>query len=244
MAKAVGVLGTISGKSGNVVFRKGPNGLTIMSAYQPQVLNPKTPAQIEQRAKMNAVGRFSRLWTKANLAAFGLGGLRNRSMFNSNLLRNARFYPSDNSAAVIPELVDFSHGSGNNIAVITVAAGGAINYEVPAHASPIVLRVFAMFQPSKDDDNPAFGTVTDVALAASVTRQTGTIPFVVPSDAEEDSNVHAWSYTITPTDEGGRQTYERLLGTDNAYINAPYAESMVDGLEYSFTLYGGQSSIA
>ena len=43
---------TGTGRMGNLVGRKGLDGKTIAAIYQPTVSNPKTPAQMEQRAKV------------------------------------------------------------------------------------------------------------------------------------------------------------------------------------------------
>lgn len=43
---------TVVGKVGNLVGRKGYDGKQLISIYQPVVSDPKTPAQIEQRAKV------------------------------------------------------------------------------------------------------------------------------------------------------------------------------------------------
>lgn len=50
MAKLVGLIGTGSGRVGNMVLAKR-DGLTIARAYQPQVANPSTEGQVNQRAK-------------------------------------------------------------------------------------------------------------------------------------------------------------------------------------------------
>lgn len=51
MAKNVGVIGSLKGKVGNMVFRSR-RGLQIASVYQPTVANPKTARQELSRAKM------------------------------------------------------------------------------------------------------------------------------------------------------------------------------------------------
>lgn len=63
-----GIVGTISGRSGNQVFSKGRNGETIMRAYQPQVVNPKSAGQVNQR------NRFS-VAAKTAAALMDVGGL-------------------------------------------------------------------------------------------------------------------------------------------------------------------------
>lgn len=114
MAKFVGFVGTIRGKVGTTVFTKGENGLSYGRAYQPQVFNPKSMGQVNQRAKMNLVGRMSQVTPKALLV--GMAGANNRqrrSMFNRGLLDVAvidRSNPDSIIAKVAPEDVVFSQG--------------------------------------------------------------------------------------------------------------------------------------
>lgn len=114
MAKFVGFIGTIRGKVGTTVFTKGENGMSYGRAYQPQVHNPKTAGQSDQRAKMNLVGRMSQVTPKALL--IGMAGVNNRqrrSGFNSNLLSVAtidRSNPGSIVAKIEPESIIFSQG--------------------------------------------------------------------------------------------------------------------------------------
>lgn len=114
MAKFVGFVGTISGKVGTTVFSKGEKGLSYGRSYQPQVYNPKTTGQVDQRAKMNLVGRMSQVTPKALLTGMlGENNRQRRSAFNSGLLAVAtidRSVPSKVVAQIAPEDVVFSEG--------------------------------------------------------------------------------------------------------------------------------------
>lgn len=113
MAKAIGLIGTLSGKVGNVVFCKGENGETITRAYQSQVNNPKSSAQTTQRAKLNLVGRLSQVTPAEVLVGLGDSKRRNRAMFLSNCLRAAVTAVVDGvlQANIDPEDIVFSKGS-------------------------------------------------------------------------------------------------------------------------------------
>lgn len=115
MAKFVGFIGTIRGKVGTTVFTKGEKGLSYGRAYQPQVNNPKTMGQVDQRAKMNLVGRMSQVTPKDLLTGMTGGNNRQRrSAFNSGLLAVAtidRSVPGKVVAKIAPEDVVFSEGS-------------------------------------------------------------------------------------------------------------------------------------
>lgn len=114
MAKFVGFVGTISGKVGTTVFTKGEKGLSYGRSYQPQVYNPKTTGQVDQRAKMNLVGRMSQATPKALLTGMiGENNRQRRSAFNSGLLAVAtidRSVLGKVVAQIAPEDVVFSQG--------------------------------------------------------------------------------------------------------------------------------------
>lgn len=114
MAKIVGFVGTGSGRVGNVVLSKGPNGLTISRSYQPIVANPRTDAQLNQRAKVNLAGRVSKLVPTQALTGLSMGSNKlNRSEFLSNLIKSCVVTKVSGvwTASVLPEKVVFSHGS-------------------------------------------------------------------------------------------------------------------------------------
>lgn len=114
MAKFVGFIGTIRGKVGTTVFTKGENGLSYGRSYQPQVQNPKTEAQQDQRAKMNLVGRLSQITPKSVLVGMPGMGRARRSAYNSNLLKVAtidRTAPGTIKAIIEPEDIVFSRGA-------------------------------------------------------------------------------------------------------------------------------------
>lgn len=82
MAKNVGLIGSVSGKVGNVVYAV-TNGIQTVRAYQPVISNPKTRAQNIQRAKMNLIGRVSQITPKEVLMGLGSNARRRRSRFLS-----------------------------------------------------------------------------------------------------------------------------------------------------------------
>lgn len=115
MGKFVGFIGSISGRVGTTVFCKGEKGMTYGRAYQPQVSNPKTVLQLDQRAKMNLVGKMSRVTPKKLLVGMdGVNSRQRRSAFTRILLNAAtidRSAPGEIVAKMAPEDVVFSQGA-------------------------------------------------------------------------------------------------------------------------------------
>lgn len=125
MAKFVGFVGTISGKIGTTVFAKGEKGLSYGRSYQPVVSNPKTIGQVDQRAKMNLVGRMSQVTPKEVLLGLGNRKRIRRSEFNKILLNAAVVDRSDPDAIIAkiePSDVVFSRGSQAVSANVTTPA--------------------------------------------------------------------------------------------------------------------------
>lgn len=88
MGKNVGLIGSVSGKVGNVVYSV-QSGLQTVRAYQPVVVNPKSPAQQRQRAKGNAAGRISSIVPRDAIMGLGANGRQRRGEFLRNLLNSA-----------------------------------------------------------------------------------------------------------------------------------------------------------
>lgn len=117
MAKSVGLVGTLRGKAGNYVYAKGENGSTIVRAYQPQVTNPNTDAQILQRAKLNLAGRLSKITPKGVI--IGMDGATNRqrrSRYNALIAKSAVATVSggQGSASITDAQLKFSEGTALN----------------------------------------------------------------------------------------------------------------------------------
>lgn len=113
MAKSSNIIGTIAGKAGSMVFSKGPDGSTIMRAYQPQVANPRTDGQQEQRAKVVLAGKVSKITPAECLTGLSKGStLKNRSAYIANLINAAVVTEVEGKkvASVMPQRVIFSEG--------------------------------------------------------------------------------------------------------------------------------------
>lgn len=130
MGKFVGFIGTISGKVGTTVFSKGERGTSYGRAYQPQVANPKTARQLDQRAKMNLVGKVSQVTPKSLLVGMaGVSGRQRRSAFTSILLNAAtidRSAPGEVLAKIAPSDIVFSQGAE----IIAATAGTPVVTEL------------------------------------------------------------------------------------------------------------------
>lgn len=125
MAKTIGFIGSMRGKAGNLVFCKGENGVTYARAYQPQVANPKTQNQTDQRGKVNLVGRMSQVTPAAAIVSMGSNKRNARSEFNKNLLQAAVIDVDglgNRVAKIAPADIIFSRGGQALKASVSTAA--------------------------------------------------------------------------------------------------------------------------
>ncbi len=126
MAKITNILGSISGRIGGIVYSKGEKpGISYMRSWQPQVLNPKTDLQNDQRAKVNLMGRLTQVTPPEVILGMGRTKRSRRSNFNKNLIDVAtidRSAPGTIVAKVAPEDVIFSKGSQSLQATVSTPA--------------------------------------------------------------------------------------------------------------------------
>lgn len=95
MGKSVNGIGVVSGKVGPWVYapNKGDSKYPqIERAYQPNVYNPKTKGQTDQRGKLALVAQLNSMVPPALLVPFGGRGRYNRSKFTSNNLLMAEIF--------------------------------------------------------------------------------------------------------------------------------------------------------
>lgn len=121
MAKSTNGLGQFRGKLGGAVFAVNA-GEQIVRQYQPQVANPRTAAQLTQRAKMNLTGKLSAIVKNSAIMALGINSRERRSVFTSNILRKSTviFDGIKYTAAIDPENIIFSKGT--SIPVVSLDA--------------------------------------------------------------------------------------------------------------------------
>lgn len=186
MGKFVGLIGTISGKVGNVVFVKGEKGISYGRTYQPQVANPKTEGQVDQRAKMNLVGRMSQVTPKGVLVGMGNSDRMRRAAFNANLLNMAtidRSVPGTVVAQLNPEDIIFSKGAEVLSATVSTAAAvtatqltmGLTLFDATLAGKYGERIVVAVIDP-EDKGGYSFLRTTEVVFA-NTTAMSITVPF-------------------------------------------------------------------
>lgn len=108
MGKAVGMIGGISGKVGNVVYYYR-NGVQVARVYVPNPGNPKSAGQTAQRLRMALTGRLSKIVPDAAIEGFDGSKTERRSKFNSNVLLNSAV--ENGRASILFQGMVFSEGT-------------------------------------------------------------------------------------------------------------------------------------
>lgn len=106
MGKTQSFLYGVSGKVGNTVARKGPNGGTVLAQYQPKVKNPQTNAQMAQRIILATVAQAIPLLSPIvdhSFEGFAVGA-KSKNEFrrlNMRLLRQYAAYDFANTPSAV-----------------------------------------------------------------------------------------------------------------------------------------------
>lgn len=217
MAKLVGLIGTGRGKLGNMVLYKGTKGETLARAYQPQVFNPKSAGQTEQRSKINLIGQISKLVSKQIIKPFGGSGRTNRSDFNRELIKATTVNKLNGYIAKIdPADIKFSKG-----ATIVQASAGAATITADALSLSLTLydegninrygeRIVAVVYSTSAADAVSQVAYADIVMTAA-TAQTVTVRFGAP--LVSGNMVAYYRIPFTITDAALVSNYGEIYGT-------------------------------
>lgn len=247
MAKVFGMNGVATGRRGNDVFAV-TNGTQIVRQYQPIVANPRTDAQLRQRARMNTAGRFSHLCPKALLKAMQTENNRkNRSLFNKGLIdATTANAPVGGvyTATLAAGAVEFSRGAGYLKATasspFSVAQGQA---KITLQLSDATLAnkyaervVVAVLNSVANRETTEVVMFKDFAFANTTPVD---VAFNLPETIVDGQRVLMWRIPIDLTEEGMNIATNVLAGTSND-ITATLAAT--NGLvnEFGQTTYVGE----
>lgn len=239
--------GVATGRRGNDVFAV-TNGTQIVRQYQPVVANPRTDAQLRQRARMNTAGRFSHLCPKNLLKAMQTeNNRRNRSLFNKGLIDNTTASVTAGgtyTASMDAANVKFSRGAGylktRVLTQFAIAQGKASigvalapNVTVGSYAERIVCAVL-----NSDSQKGPVEVVMYQDIAFANTDEV-TVEFNLPESIATGQRVMMWRIPIDLTEEGMNIITNVLGGTSND-ITATIAATNGLVKEFGQTTYVGE----
>lgn len=217
MAKVTKMVGNFRGRVGGLVYSKGEGAENYVRAYQPQVFNPKSEGQVDQRAKMNLIGRLSEITPKNVLIGMGATGRMRRSAFNANLLSAATIDRSVHGTVVaqlVPEDIIFSKGVealSATVSTTPTVTGTQVSLALTLSDSEMAGKygeriVIAVIDP-EDKGGYSFLRTKEVVLA-NTTPVTITVPF--GTEIADESMVVVYRLPFVLSEEGQTMVTEGL----------------------------------
>lgn len=215
MGKSTSMWGKTSGKVGGLVYGVS-GGEQIVREYNPNVANPSTTAQVNQRARMKLMSQLSA--SIAPVVAMTKSGLTSKR--NKFVAKNfANSYATDGVAQISYENIQLTEGSiGLPQIVVAAKAGDTAPFVAMAeNPAPNVSRiVYAIFKKSQENRL----TLVESIIATQRARQGYNYAFVAMLDA---------------------LAYQMSLDTDDVTFLEEYviyAYGMIDTSERATAQYG------
>lgn len=232
MAIQTSLFGKVNGKIGSVIFSTS-GGSIIAREYNPNVANPNTMAQVNQRARMKLMSQLSAsLSTVIAMTKDGLVSKRNKF----TKVNFPASYALNGVAQITYENVQITEG---NSALPALFAQGAVSNNVmnigvalSANPSATINRVvYCLFKKSNE------GKLEYISSQISTTRweEVGTNPFVAAFASLPVAEYVIFAYGMSDTSERASATYGNLnvvTASDLARLVATRAISFSD---YQFT---------
>lgn len=232
MGKVTSLYGKTTGKIGSIVFSTS-GGQTIAREYNPNVSNPNTMAQVDQRARMKLMSQISAALSPS-LAYTKTGLVSARNKFVKRNFGSS--YALNGTAQVSYENLQLTEGNLGLPAISGEASteGGVRVIAVGFAEEPSVnikRIVYSFFQKS-EEGNLSF--VSSVII--SVRQKSGSTVYFVSGDVViPEGDIVVYAYGMIDTSENATARYGNLnvvTGSDLARLVATRAISFTD---YQFT---------
>lgn len=249
MGKAYGLFGTVTGKIGNVVMSSNA-GKTIVRQYQPNVKNPSTVAQSEQRAKLKLMSQVSA--ALAPVIAINRNGLQSsRNLF---IKRNFGYTMSESGVASVSyENLQLTSGSAGlpSISATRSATEGIKIQLSEAADSAISIVVYVLY---KKTDESILQYVDSVVVETA--GDDGKFPGVLPYTAG-DAILYAYgmkalsataaakyqNYSVTNAEDVAQLVYSRNLTTSDYQFTMTRGTTLFSGEDQSTVVPTGSARV-
>lgn len=240
MAKQTSLFGKISGKLGAVVFATS-GGETISREYNPNVSNPSTQAQVNQRARLKLMSQLSA--SLAPVLAMQKDGLV--SARNQFVKKNFAASTAIAGAAQITyENLQLTNGNAGLPGIVaTRAQESGVSIELAEDASAAVSRVvYIMYRKTTEQ---TLQLVQSVVVEAA--GQNGTFP---ASMIYTEGDLVFFAYGMKDLNANATASYGNMQVADALDVARLFATRKVDSSSYQFTqtrgatMYAGENEIA
>lgn len=233
MAIQTSLFGKINGKIGGVVFSTS-GGIQISREYNPNVANPNTQAQVNQRARMKLMSQLSAVMAPViTMQKMGLVSARNQ--FTK---RNFRYsYVSEGNAQVSYENIQLTQGNAALPSIVAQVDGGQYTLSLAKTADASITRVVWIIYRKTSEGK--------LQLVRSFIQQNagsdGTFTWNVPADVAVDNYVF-YAYGMKDMNAKATAQYGDLNVTTANDLATLVANRTISLTDYQFTQTRGASS--
>lgn len=234
--KIQGLIGSGSGKLGNTVFRTS-GGVQVVAQYQPNVANPSTTAQVNQRAKLKLLSQIAAALSPAIVIPKD-GNVSSRNLF---IKRNFKQASATSGVAQLSyENLQLTNGNAGLPNIVASRDGSkAINVSLNGDASASVDRVVYIEYRKSDENHLQYVDSKIISVAG----ENGSFPASMPYVAQD---AVIFAYGMKAMDDKAKAVYddyEAESGLDIARLvmrrNITYSNTQFTQTRGT-TLYGSQ----
>lgn len=223
--KLNGLTGKGTGKLGSSIFAIN-SGEQIVRQYQPNVANPSTEGQVEQRSKLKLMSQLAAAY--ALVLAFRKDGMKSaRNLFISKNIVNVSF--NEDTASVNLPAMQLTAGSAS-IPAISVTRDGttALNVALTADASKICARVVyvAMIKTAEGSVQYLDSAVVETAGAGGTFA--GTLAYTA-------AEVVVYAYGIKDMSANASSIFGNYSVTSGTQVASLIANRSMSASDFGFT---------
>lgn len=234
MAKQTSLFGKISGKLGAVVFATS-GGETISREYNPNVSNPSTQAQVDQRARLKLMSQLSA--SLAPVIAMPKDGLV--SSRNQFVKRNfSASYAANGMAQITYENLQLTNGNAGLPSIVaTRAQESGVTIQLAEDASAAVSRVvYIMYRKTSEG---TLQLVQSVVVEASGTSGTFAATMVYT-----EGDLVFFAYGMKDLNANASAAYGNMSVANAEDVAKLVVTRKVDSSSYQFTQTRGATMYA
>lgn len=235
--KIQGLIGSGSGKLGNTVFRT-TGGVQVVAQYQPNVANPSTTAQVNQRAKLKLLSQVAAALSPA-IVIPKEGNVSSRNIF---IKRNFKQASATSGVAQLSyENLQLTNGNAGLPNIVASRNGTtSINVSLNGDATAAIDRVVYVEYRKSDENHLQYVDSKIISVAG----ESGNFPAVLPYVAQD---AVIFAYGMKAMDDKAKAVYDDYQaesGLDIARLvmrrNITYSNTQFTQTRGT-TLYGSQS---
>lgn len=224
MAKVISLQGVAAGKVGSMVYSV-TGGQMIARAYQPNVANPSTVAQVNQRARMKLASQLAA--ALAPVIAIPRNGLKtSRNLFISKNFE--QILANNGSAQIVYENIQLTAGNAGLPSLVAARTDAGITVKLSESSDAAVSRVvYILYKKTAEDQLMYIGS--NIAETAG---ENGTFDTLFPATS---GDLVIWAYGIKDTTASAKAKYGDYYVSTGEDIAQLVMNRTIGAGEYQFT---------